>query len=56
MNFKNLFYLLLCVTNVSSLKISATHRNRIKSNLYSVKYECSDWDGKCIDTLIFKIK
>lgn len=54
MNFKNLFYLLLCVTNVSSLKISATHRNRIKSNLYSVKYECSDWDGKCIDTLIFK--
>ena len=53
MNFKNLLFFMLFISNVVPLSIKPSYKKcKFVSN--SVKIECSNWDGKCIDTLIFK--
>ena len=53
MNFKNLFFFMIFISNTISISVNSNFKKcRFVSN--SVKIECSNWDGKCIDTLIFK--
>ena len=48
MNFNLIFFILISIKNILSFKHS------LINNYNFIKFECSKWDGKCIDTLIFK--